>query len=1047
MRGLPLLPRKIKGFEHELSADDITIWTKPGLSPGKNQDALQQAFEKTESYLRKCDLACAPEKSELLALRAMTRGRPPLETPHPEVTLNGVRVTKVDTLRVLGLTLQKDGAEMATINTLNNTIAQVVQLIQRVANRRHGLKEQDTLRIVQALVTSRVTYCTPYLGFKNSDRDKLDALIACGTQDGPRAILDGVHGKSTEPGYPQHMGKLAEGHRTSQLERIKLTKPERDTLRSLGYGVEATPPRLSSLGGVGDKKGPYTPLRLNVLEGEQTSLPCPINTATREPISAVWFHVATHAYQEYGSSPYYTNGHLQAKRVYAIEAPEPSATALGGTAGLVDGTHWKRPSWSGRAFFSLLSDPPALRLNRLERSDSGNYDCNVTYRDNVTSVVVVVTESRVELFVAAQACPPSIKDARGTTIKDTAGPYAEGEVVRLTCEIETCDHDVTLVWYQNGTQLRTARGTVVTTDGGWKNLVTVGPLSRRDLHSNITCLAASNVSLPGSATVLLDLYSTEREPPNKSATADTTIGPSFPLSADAKVAKSEAAARASFDSPSERFSTKPRSFECEATGSRPAANVTWFLDGTAVDPAFSRSVSEGNVTTSMLLLPASAQSGRLLECRAINGNLPESRGVLSRFLKVDMSHKTEVSIRLGVGLNASRITEGADVYMECSVLAASKVTEVTWRHEGGEIKGSAGGEGSSDALVTSRYLVIRGVTVDQSGRYTCTANTADGESVQSAPLEVRVRHAPRCGVRREKLLAARPNEPLNVTCDVSADPSEGLHFFWIAEDDTGKRRHVTRREGATGAEGPDFEDRLPELQDSNRLEVLVDVHLFHATLLCWARNSVGTQREPCRHRFQLRRERASSLDCVVGNYTDTSFSVTCASRRRGRARSGGDDHGAPAAKSRLRIELFDATAGNRSVRGFWVATETGSAITAGGEPLLLTGLKPATDYLVVARLEPEANAFTTYVRTLAPAQTVREREEHASTESTTRVPPMTTTITVIACIVATATLGLAATGTALWFKYHRRRSRLLSAAAARKHAEHKAYLASDASCS
>ncbi|XP_050033052.2 uncharacterized protein [Dermacentor andersoni] len=373
-----------------------------------------------------------------------------------------------------------------------------------------------------------------------------------------------------------------------------------------------------------DKRVRNTPLRLNVLEGEPTSLPCPINTVTREPISAVWFHVSTHAYKDYGSSPYYTSGHLQAKRVYAIEAPEPSATALGGTGGLVDGTHWKRPSWSGRAFFSLLSDPPALRLNRLERSDSGNYDCNVTYHDNVTSAAVVATESRVELFVAG-------------------------------------DHDVKLTWYQNGTHLGTASGTVATSGGGWKNLVTVGPLSRRDLHSNITCIAASNVSLPGSATVLLDLYmaptaviiwtwpaqqtntpsgwiglpgtATQREPPNNTPAADAVLGSSIPLSADGKVAKSEAVA------PSERFPAKSRSFECEATGSRPAANVTWFMDGTAVDPAFSRSVSEGNVTTSMLLLPASAQSGRLLECRAINGNLPESRGVLSRFLKVHTSRK------------------------------------------------------------------------------------------------------------------------------------------------------------------------------------------------------------------------------------------------------------------------------------------------------------------------------------------------------------------------------------------------------------------------
>ncbi|XP_049275991.1 uncharacterized protein LOC119372604 [Rhipicephalus sanguineus] len=215
--------------------------------------------------------------------------------------------------------------------------------------------------------------------------------------------------------------------------------------------------------------------------------------------------------------------------------------------------------------------------------------------------------------------------------------------------------------------------------------------------------------------------------------------------------------------------------------------------------------------------------------------------------------------------------------MECSVLTASKVIEVIWRHEGTRMKGLAGDGGLSDALVTSRYLVIRGVTADQSGRYTCTANTADGESVESVPLELRVRHAPRCGVHRDRVLTASPNEQLNVTCDVSADPGEGLHFFWIAEDDAGNRRHVTRTEGTSiGIQDVYSGEELPELRRSNQLEVLVDAHLFHGKLLCWARNAVGTQREPCRHRFQLRRERASSLDCTVGNYTDTSFSITWA---------------------------------------------------------------------------------------------------------------------------------------------------------------------------
>ncbi|KAL1421704.1 hypothetical protein MTO96_004088 [Rhipicephalus appendiculatus] len=110
-----------------------------------------------------------------------------------------------------------------------------------------------------------------------------------------------------------------------------------------------------------DESSPNAPLRLSVLEGEPTSLPCPINVATREPIIAVWFHVATHVYQQYGGSPYYTNGHLQAKRVYAIEAPDWSSptAAAGETTALVDGNALEAAImvWKG---VLLVAKRPAL---------------------------------------------------------------------------------------------------------------------------------------------------------------------------------------------------------------------------------------------------------------------------------------------------------------------------------------------------------------------------------------------------------------------------------------------------------------------------------------------------------------------------------------------------------------------------------------------------------------------------------------------------------------------------------------------------------------
>ncbi|KAH6929922.1 hypothetical protein HPB50_006773 [Hyalomma asiaticum] len=66
----------------------------------------------TERYLAKRGLECAPEKSELLILKARTRGRTPAYVaPDPKVTLRGIHIPQVDSLRVLGLAIHKDGSD------------------------------------------------------------------------------------------------------------------------------------------------------------------------------------------------------------------------------------------------------------------------------------------------------------------------------------------------------------------------------------------------------------------------------------------------------------------------------------------------------------------------------------------------------------------------------------------------------------------------------------------------------------------------------------------------------------------------------------------------------------------------------------------------------------------------------------------------------------------------------------------------------------------------------------------------------------------------
>nr|XP_054925839.1 uncharacterized protein LOC129384406 [Dermacentor andersoni] len=124
---------------HLPNRDDITLWTR-GTSTGEQETRLQEAVNIIERYLNTCGLHCAPDKSELLVLGACNRGRPPShDAPDPQVLLQGVPIPKVDSLRILGVDIDKDGSGSATLPRLHNTVAQLTHLIRRVANRRNGL--------------------------------------------------------------------------------------------------------------------------------------------------------------------------------------------------------------------------------------------------------------------------------------------------------------------------------------------------------------------------------------------------------------------------------------------------------------------------------------------------------------------------------------------------------------------------------------------------------------------------------------------------------------------------------------------------------------------------------------------------------------------------------------------------------------------------------------------------------------------------------------------------------------------------------------------
>ncbi|KAH7943193.1 hypothetical protein HPB52_006289 [Rhipicephalus sanguineus] len=84
---------------------------------------------------------------------------------------------EVTQARILGFWVQSNGKASHTIKTPKTTVKQIARMIRRITYHKKGMKEKDTLRLVQALVMSRVAYGLPYHLLDRSEESQVDALI------------------------------------------------------------------------------------------------------------------------------------------------------------------------------------------------------------------------------------------------------------------------------------------------------------------------------------------------------------------------------------------------------------------------------------------------------------------------------------------------------------------------------------------------------------------------------------------------------------------------------------------------------------------------------------------------------------------------------------------------------------------------------------------------------------------------------------------------------------------------------------------------------
>ncbi|XP_064470696.1 hemicentin-2-like [Ornithodoros turicata] len=452
---------------------------------------------------------------------------------------------------------------------------------------------------------------------------------------------------------------------------------------------------------------------------------------------------------------------------------------------------------------------------------------------------------------------PIITDQNGEILpsKSIIGPYNEGDRLLLVCQVEGGSPPPVVTWWRESFLLDDQYN--VTAQGISRNELEVPSLGRNDLMATFTCLATNNnISFPVSASVTVDL--------NFRPLSVWIEGEPRPLSAGKAV-----------------------TLTCRSTGSRPPASIEWWKAGARMN------ATQLNGTSALSFVPVSEDSGKHLSCRAENSLIPGS--AIEDGWKLEVHYIPQLNLRLGSKLRHQHIQEGNDVFFECDIRASPWVSEIGWRFEGKDLVTNT----SAGIIVSNQSLVLQKVDRLSRGRYTCTATNTEGQG-ESNPVNLKVRYAPVCKPGQKTVYGAARQEAVRVSCELEADPQD-VTFRWrfnTSSENLGASNVVS--EGSRS-----WATVVPQTEDD------------YGSLICWGKNGIGIQREPCFFTIIPAGPPDPVQNCSMSNQTEDSIALVCTE---------GYDGGLTQS---FRMELHDTM--HRMLRGN-VTVESSPSFVARGLP-------------------------------------------------------------------------------------------------------------------
>nr|XP_050028015.1 uncharacterized protein LOC126523445 [Dermacentor andersoni] len=240
----------IEDVRHLVYADGIGLWVTGG-SDAHIEGSLQAAVDAIKDQLEGTGLKCSPSKSELLILSPSKNSRSKTRQREYEkiriLTKSGNVFPEVGKIRILGIVIEKHGRNGETITRVTAKAASAIRLLKRVTSRNAGMREESLIRLVQSFIISHVAYVAAYHRWLQHEHNNINGIIRRAYKSALGLFESTNTTRFLQLGIHNTLEEIAEAQRTSQLERLSMTKAGRKILDDLGMGRSNEVRRLTRI--------------------------------------------------------------------------------------------------------------------------------------------------------------------------------------------------------------------------------------------------------------------------------------------------------------------------------------------------------------------------------------------------------------------------------------------------------------------------------------------------------------------------------------------------------------------------------------------------------------------------------------------------------------------------------------------------------------------------------------------------------------------------------------------------------------------------------